>query len=480
MHPYEQYELVIGLEVHVQLSTRSKAFSADENAFGAEPNTQVDPVSLGHPGALPRYNRAQVESAVRLGLALGSQIARRQSFDRKHYFYTDLPKGYQITQDREPVCVGGRLPIRIGERWQEVRIHHIHMEEDAGKSLHDRSESYSLIDLNRAGVPLLEVVSEPDLRSPEEVDAFMSAMRQLVRYLGISDGNMEEGSLRCDCNVSVRKRGSDQLGTRCEIKNLNSMRYARRAIEFESRRQIDLLEQGGQVVQQTLHFDPATGVTSPLRSKEDAHDYRYFSEPDLPPIELSDEFVDELRRASPTLPWEWYRRFRQENDLSDYDSALLSEESEIAAYFRELATQSGQAKAAANLLINKILPHSRQERMPLTEFPLGQTQLCGFLALIEAGTVSHSAAYQQLWPALLESPDRSPLDLAKQLNLLQVSNVDQLEEVVEKIVAQFPDKVKAFRNGKKGLLGFFMGEVMKATQGKADPKMVKRLLEGKL
>ena len=308
MHPYEQYELVIGLEVHVQLSTRSKAFSADENAFGAEPNTQVDPVSLGHPGALPRYNRAQVESAVRLGLALGSQIARRQSFDRKHYFYTDLPKGYQITQDREPVCVGGRLPIRIGERWQEVRIHHIHMEEDAGKSLHDRSESYSLIDLNRAGVPLLEVVSEPDLRSPEEVDAFMSAMRQLVRYLGISDGNMEEGSLRCDCNVSVRKRGSDQLGTRCEIKNLNSMRYARRAIEFESRRQIDLLEQGGQVVQQTLHFDPATGVTSPLRSKEDAHDYRYFSEPDLPPIELSDEFVDELRRASPTLPWEWDRK----------------------------------------------------------------------------------------------------------------------------------------------------------------------------
>ena len=282
--PYEQYETVIGLEIHVQLSTKSKAFCADDTSFGGEPNTQVSTISLGHPGTLPRLNKKQIEYAVRLGLALGSEINQVSYFDRKNYFYADLPKGYQITQDRRPVCVGGDLEIRVGEMRKKVRIHHIHMEEDAGKSMHDSDPVNSFIDLNRAGVPLLEVVSEPDLRSPEEVDAYMSAMRQLVKYLEISDGNMEQGSMRCDCNVSVRKKGATKLGERCEIKNLNSMRYARRAINYEVKRQIDLIESGGRVKQQTLNFDPTTGVTSPLREKEDAHDYRYFPEPDLPPV----------------------------------------------------------------------------------------------------------------------------------------------------------------------------------------------------
>ncbi|RMF29385.1 MAG: Asp-tRNA(Asn)/Glu-tRNA(Gln) amidotransferase subunit GatB, partial [Bacteroidetes bacterium] len=270
MNPKERYETVVGLEVHVQLHTRSKAFCGDDASFGASPNTQVSPISLGHPGTLPRLNARQVEYAVRLGLALGCEINLRSRFDRKHYFYTDLPKGYQITQDAEPICQGGALPIRTPKGWKPVRIHHIHMEEDAGKSIHDQDPQYSLIDLNRAGVPLLEVVTEPDLRSPEEVEAFMSAMRQLVRWLGISDGNMQEGSLRCDVNVSVRRRGTEALGARCEVKNLNSMRFARKAIEYEVRRQIALLEKGLRVEQTTLHFDPRTGRTSPLRDKEDA------------------------------------------------------------------------------------------------------------------------------------------------------------------------------------------------------------------
>ncbi|RME95530.1 MAG: Asp-tRNA(Asn)/Glu-tRNA(Gln) amidotransferase subunit GatB, partial [Bacteroidetes bacterium] len=285
------YETIIGLEIHVQLSTRSKAFCGDEIRFGAEPNTLVSPISLGHPGTLPRLNFHHLEYAIRLGLALGSTINLRHSFDRKNYFYADLPKGYQITQDALPICVGGSLAVQVGGEEKHIRIHHIHMEEDAGKSMHDSADPYSYIDLNRAGTPLLEIVTEPDLRSAEEVDAMMSAMRQLVQYLDISDGNMQEGNMRCDVNVSIRPQGSTTLGNRCEIKNLNSMRYARKAIEYEVHRQIDLVENGQTVAQVTLNFDPNTGVTFPLRTKEDAHDYRYFPDPDIPPVVLTQEYV---------------------------------------------------------------------------------------------------------------------------------------------------------------------------------------------
>jgi len=279
---YDQYETVVGLETHVQLSTNSKVFCADNATFGGAPNTHISAISLGMPGTLPRLNRQPVEFAIRLGLALGCEINKQNAFDRKNYFYTDLPKGYQITQDKAPICLGGAVEIEVNGKTKKIRIHHIHIEEDAGKSIHDQNPKTTLVDLNRAGVPLLEIVSEPDFRSGKEVDTYMTALRQLVRYLEISDGNMQEGSLRCDCNVSVRLKGEEKYGERCEIKNMNSMRFARRAIKFERKRQIDLLEAGGKVAQQTLNFDPISGTTSPLRDKENAHDYRYFPEPDLP------------------------------------------------------------------------------------------------------------------------------------------------------------------------------------------------------
>ncbi len=478
--PYDKYETVIGLEIHAQLSTRSKAFCGDDANFGGAPNTQVSPISLGHPGTLPRLNEKQVEYAVRLGLALGSEISLYSAFDRKNYFYADLPKGYQVTQDRAPICVGGSLKIRVGEKEKAVRIHHIHMEEDAGKSMHDTEEPYSRIDLNRAGVPLLEIVSEPDLRSAEEVDAYMSAMRQLLRYLDISDGNMEQGSMRCDCNVSVRPKGSEKLGERCEIKNLNSMRYARRAIDYEVKRQVDVIESGGRVEQQTLNFDPATGVTAPLRDKEDAHDYRYFPEPDLPPVVLSPEYVEKIKRSLPALPWELYYRFQEEYGLPEYDANLLTQEQPTALFFVALCEYTGNFKAASNLIINKVAPYCNETGMSIADFPVSHSQLAAFIQLVDDGKVASAAAYQHIFPVLAENPGRSPLEIAQSLNLIQTSDQNLLEKMVDEALASNPEEVERYRNGKKGLMGFFMGEVMKASKGKADPKVASKLLREKL
>lgn len=478
--PYEQYETVIGLETHVQLDTQSKAFCSDATDFGAPPNTQISPISLGHPGTLPRLNKKQVEYAIKLGLALGSKINMFNAFDRKNYFYADLPKGYQITQDRKPICIGGQLRVTTGAGEKAIRIHHIHMEEDAGKSIHDTPGPYSQIDLNRAGVPLLEVVSEPDLRSAEEVDAYMAAMRQLVRYLGISDGNMEQGSLRCDVNVSVRPKGQQAFGERCEIKNLNSMRYARRAIAYEVKRQIQLIENGGQVRQETLSFDPNTGVTSPLRDKEDAHDYRYFPEPDLPPIVVDAEDLRRYHQELPALPWQLRERLSEEYGLPAYDVNLLTEEQQPALFFLELAQHTDLYKAAANLIINKVLPYSNEAGMDLSDFPLGVDQLARLLALIEEGKVSNTAAYQQLFPAMLDAPGTPPLELAQQLNLLQTSDAGALEQVIDQVIAANPEEVARYQKGKKALIGFFMGQVMKASRGKADPKVTNQLLREKL
>ncbi|MEO1625706.1 MAG: Asp-tRNA(Asn)/Glu-tRNA(Gln) amidotransferase subunit GatB [Bacteroidota bacterium] len=477
---YDKYETVIGLEIHVQLNTASKAFCSDDTRFGAPPNTHVSAISLGHPGTLPRTNDKQVEYAVRLGLALGCQISRHNSFDRKNYFYADLPKGYQITQDRQPICVGGDMPIYLQEAYQSIRIHHIHMEEDAGKSIHDTSSPHSLIDLNRAGVPLLEIVTEPDLRSPEEVDALMSGMRQLVRFLGISDGNMEEGSLRCDCNVSVRRKGSDKLGERCEIKNLNSMRFARRAIEYERKRQIELLESGGTVDQQTLNFDPETGVTSPLRSKEDAHDYRYFPEPDLPPIHLQEEWIQRWTNEQPALPWELFRRFQTDFGLSAYDSRILSAERDTAEYFLELAKLSEDYKALANLCINKILPHLHETNQGIANFAVPHAGIINFVQLIRSNKVSSAKAYQHIFPELVQQPEQTPLAIAQRLNLLQTDDSDLINQLVDDVLTQYPDKVQAYQKGKKGLIGFFMGEVMKRSKGKANPKMTQKILRDQL
>lgn len=478
--PYSKYEVVIGLEVHVQLDTKSKAFCGDDTRFGGDPNSQVSAISLGHPGTLPKLNKEQVEYAIRLGLALGSSISTYTTFDRKNYFYADLPKGYQITQDKQPVCIGGQLPIEVDGQLKNVRIHHIHMEEDAGKSIHDQMPGHSLIDLNRAGVPLLEVVSEPDLRSAEEVDAFMTTMRQLVRYLEVSDGNMEQGSMRCDCNVSVRLKGQQSYGERCEIKNLNSMRYARRAIAYEVKRQIDLIESGGVVEQETLNFDPETGVTTPLRSKEDAHDYRYFPEPDLPPVQITEAEIDAFAKSLPALPWALLARFQKAFELPEYDARLLTEEKPTALFFLDFAERTKNYKAAANLIINKINPYCQEQNTSISAFPVSFDALAAFIALIDDNKVSSAIAYQRIFPELTEHPGEAPEAIAKRLNLIQTTDTDFLEQLVDEVLAANPDKVAAYKKGKKGLIGFFMGEVMRKSKGKAEPKSTNALLRKKL
>lgn len=475
------YETVIGLEIHVQLNTRSKAFCADDAAFGGAPNTRVSVVSLAHPGSLPRLNRRAVESAVQLGLALGCEINRVNTFDRKNYFYADLPKGYQITQQRNPVCTGGQLLLPNGRL---VRIHHIHLEEDAGKSLHDQDPADSLIDLNRAGVPLLEIVSEPDLRSADEVAAYMESVRRLVRWLDVSDGNMEEGSLRCDVNVSVRPQGETRLGQRCEIKNVNSMRFARKAIEFEVNRQVNILENGGRVEQETRGFDAAAGATYTLREKEDAHDYRYFPEPDLPPVVIAPEQLARIREALPALPDALEQQFRNDFGLPAYDAGLLTQERDTAFFFLKLcAGEAGAeklAKPVANLLINKIKPWADAAGCAVTDFPLSPAHILEFLRLIESGQLSASTATQRLLPALLENPAAAPAQLAASLNLLQNADAEFLAAIVDDVLARFPDKVQEYRKGKKGLIGFFMGEVMRASKGKAEPQSTTKLLQEKL
>ena len=485
-----QYETVIGLEAHVQLGTESKAFCSDSTKFGGEPNTQTSVVSLAHPGTLPRMNKKQIEYAVRLGMALGCRINERNAFDRKNYFYADLPKGYQITQDKHPICIGGAINIKITEGVKLVRLHHIHMEEDAGKSIHDQNPTATLIDLNRSGTPLLEIVTEPDLRSGEEVDAFMSAVRHLVRWLDVSDGNMEEGSLRCDVNISIRPVGQVEFGTRCEVKNVNSMRFARKAIEFETKRQIALVESGGKVEQNTLNFDPATGVTTPLRSKENAHDYRYFPDPDLPPIILSPAFLERIRSEIPQLPNDARAELRETFGLPEYDTLLLTEERAIYMYFKKFAAQTApsreggagsQYKAVSNLIINKILPTANELKIELTDFPLSINELANFLNLIETGKISNTAAYQTLFPELLTQKTTQNVvinvaELAEKLNLFQNSDTDFLAKIIAEVMAENALKVAEYRKGKKGLLGFFVGEVMKRSKGKADPKVTNQLV----
>lgn len=478
--PYQNYETVIGLEVHVQLGTASKAFCGDAVGFGAAPNTQISPISLGHPGTLPWVNARQVEYAVRLALALGAELQTTNTFDRKNYFYADLPKGYQITQDRHPIARGGFLPIKVGSSWRNIPIDHFHMEEDAGKSIHNLDPAHSLIDLNRAGTPLLEVVTRPELHTGEEVDAFMTAMQQLVRYLGISDGNLEEGSLRCDINISVRLHGATQLGERCEVKNVNSMRFARMAIDYEVKRQIDLLEGGGRIKQQTLNFDPQTGVTTPLRSKEDAHDYRYFPEPDLPPVVLTPAYIAAIQASLPPLPQAVYQRLTEQFQLSDYDATLLGADHLWSNFFFDLMVHTPLSKAAANFIINRIMPVCQEKAWTPAHFPLTMPQLAVLLQLVEEGKISNSMAVQRLFPALLENPTADPLELAQTLNLLQTSSADEIEAWIAVVLADNPAKVQAYRKGKKGLLGFFMGELMKKSKGKVDPKVATQRLEAAL
>jgi aspartyl-tRNA(Asn)/glutamyl-tRNA(Gln) amidotransferase subunit B len=472
----QAFETIIGLEVHVQLSTESKAFCRDKTEFGGSPNSQIGAISLGHPGTLPFMNKKQVQYATRLGLALNGNINEVNTFDRKNYFYADLPKGYQITQDKKPISVGGYLPIKMGDVWKNIRIHHIHIEEDAGKSIHTLHDSKSFIDLNRAGIPLIEIVTEPDLRSGAEVDAFMSGIRQLVRYLEISDGNMEEGSLRCDVNISIRPQGTDILNNRCEVKNVNSMKFARQAIEFEELRQQKIVEEGGTVAQQTLNFDPATGVTTPLRSKEDAHDYRYFPEPDLPPIHLNADFLDAERKNITVLPWEAFHFLHNDLGLPIQEASVLSELKDTFLYYKDFLERVEDKKLLTNFMVNKLLPSLHEKGLSLAESPLSKEGILQFLSLISSEKLSHSIAYQKLFPLWLENPSLHPLDLAESHQWLQEKVEGKIELIFKEIIDEYPQKWTEFTAGKKGLAGFFMGELMKKTGGKSNPKEAMDLL----
>jgi aspartyl-tRNA(Asn)/glutamyl-tRNA(Gln) amidotransferase subunit B len=475
-HP--TYEAVIGLEVHLQLKTQSKAYSSDPAVYGEKPNTQVSPISLGHPGTLPRLNAKVVDYAILLGLACGSEIRRWNEFARKNYFYADLPKGYQITQHTTPICTGGQIHLSLPDgREKTIGLTRIHMEEDAGKSLHDLDPFYSLIDLNRAGVPLLEIVSEPDFRSGEEAYAYLTTIRRLARYLDISDGNMEEGSLRCDVNVSIRPKGREAFGTKVEVKNMNSFRNVQKAIDYEIERQAKLLDSGGIVLQETRNFDAVKGMTIPLRSKEEAHDYRYFPEPDLQPVVVSEEKIASVKSEMPKLPWERLEEYTQHLGLSTYDAGVLTEDKEMADFFEAVLQHYAQPKTVANLLNTQVRSHLNQKGVRLAEYPLKADRLAELLQLIESGQVSYSVGMQRILPLLEEGDPRHPEQIAREENLLQESNSDQLRQWVEEALAAYPDKVEAYKNGKKGVLGLFMGEVMKRSKGKADPKLSNQLIQ---
>lgn len=467
-----EYEIVIGLEVHVQLNTKSKVFCADENTFGQQANTHTSAISLAHPGTLPRVNTAAIDKGIILALALGARINQENRFDRKHYFYPDLPKAYQITQDRLPICVGGDIDLYDGDARRTIRFHHTHIEEDAGKSIHDIDPTNTLIDLNRAGTPLLEIVTEPDLRSAQEVHDFMAKLQHLVRYIGISDANMEEGSMRCDCNVSVRKKGETILNNRCEVKNINSKKFAQQAVTYEAQRQIKLMEEGKTIAQQTLSFDPESGQTSPIRKKEDAHDYRYFPDPDLPPIFISDDQITALQQLMPTLPSLKKKEYIDKGIKAETADVLIQERAYVDFTDTMLAAQP-EAKAVSNYIVNKVLPTIREEYDgDIKQFPIPQESSVEFLSLIKNDKIIHSTAYQALFPALLKHPDKTPTALCEELNLFQSDDGDVVDLAVAEIIAAHPEEVKKFKSGKKGLISFFVGQGMKATKGQSNPKML--------
>jgi len=462
-----QYQPVIGLEVHIQLQTRSKLFCSDNATYGAAPNTQVSPISLAHPGTLPVLNRQALDFAIQLGMALGSSITRRGWFDRKHYFYPDLPKGYQTTQLNAPIIVGGSIA--------GVAIHHVHLEEDAGKSIHDADPTQSCIDLNRAGVPLLELVTEPVIHDAETAAVFLTELRKLVRWIGICDGNMEEGSLRCDANISIRPVGEIKLGTKVEVKNINSIRFVRKAIEAEIKRQSALLDNGEKIVQQTRGYDDVKDITLAQRDKEEAHDYRFFPCPDLPPFTVTDEHLEKLKRQMPVLPHEQEALFTSMG-LPLQDAKVLAEEKAFADYFTILAQETTATKAAANWMLGPVKKWLNEHHSEITAFPVKPAQLAVLIALVESGKVNFSVAASSILPQLAQQPGKTPLELATALNLLQESDTGILETWVNEVLANMPDKVAEYKKGKKGLIGLFVGEVKKKSKGKADPQLTTELI----
>jgi aspartyl-tRNA(Asn)/glutamyl-tRNA(Gln) amidotransferase subunit B len=476
----DKYEVVIGLEVHAQLQTESKLFCADSAAFGGAPNTHISPITLGHPGTLPRLNRKAVEYAVRLGLACECRIEQDNYFARKNYFYPDLPKGYQISQHTAPICNGGRVPITTADGQRYVTLNRIHLEEDAGKSMHDQEPANTYVDYNRAGVPLVEIVTEPDLHSSDEVYSFLTSLRRLVRWLEVCDGNMEEGSMRCDANISIRLKGEKKLGTKVEVKNLNSIRNVKRAVEGEIKRQISIVEDGGAILQETRGFDAGTGGSYSMRSKEEANDYRYFPEPDLAPFHITSQYLDEIRESLPALPETLVQTYVSQYGLSDYDARVVCDDKPTADYFEQVITLIPKHKAVANWLLGPIKSALNEQNADMTEFALTPSALAGLVQLVEDGKVSFSIASSRIFPELLQTPTEPALDVATRLNLLQDNNADNISPIIDQVLTQYADKVKEFRSGKKGLMGLFVGEVMKLSKGKADPKLTNQLLAEKL
>lgn len=480
MNGREKYRVVIGLEVHAQLLTASKIFNSDPSSFGAQPNTQVGVITLAHPGTLPKLNTLALEHAIKMGLACHSEISRVNIFDRKNYFYPDLPKGYQITQDRTPVCKGGYVIINTkngGER--TVKLNRIHLEEDAGKSIHAEGPD-TFIDLNRSGVALIEIVTEPNMSTSDEAYAFVTEVRKLVRYLEICDGNMEEGSLRCDANVSIMLKDAKEFGKKVEIKNMNSIRNVQRAIDVEIERQVMLAEKGESIISETRTYDADKNKTFSMREKEELNDYRYFPDPDLSPVIISDEWLERIKSSMPALPHELLEKFIKQYKLSKYDAHVLTDSKESAVYFETLCNHTPNAKAAANWVMGPVKAWLNENQKTADQFPIIPVRLAEVIRLIDSGKMNFTIASQRLFPVLLSNYEKAVLELAQELDVLQESDHNSILPIIEEVIAAFPDKVKEYKKGKTAIVGMFMGEVMKRSRGKADPKITNELLLNKL
>ena len=475
-----KYEAVIGLEVHVQLLTRSKLFCGDSAEFGNPPNSNVSPVSLAHPGTLPVMNNKAIDHAIGLGLAFNCDIVRDNYFARKNYFYPDLPKGYQVSQHTTPICRNGHVSINTAGIERNILLNRIHLEEDAGKSIHDADENYTCIDLNRAGVPLLEIVSEPDMHSPEEAHAYVTEIRKTVRYLQICDGNMEEGSMRCDANVSIRLKGEKTLGTKVEVKNLNSIKNVKKAIEFEIGRLISLSETGDEIIQETRSFDAANGSTFSLRNKEEANDYRYFPEPDLAPFHITQEKIDSVKKSLPELSAALEKKFIEQYFLPVSDAKVICDERETAVFFENLTGHTKNFKAASNWLLGPIKSYLNENNLNIGSFPGDLKSMSKLIDLVEEGSVSFGIAASRIFPLLIKSPGADPYQIATELNILQEKSGDALNTWVDEVLSKMPDKILDYKNGKKNLIGLFAGEVKKLSKGKADMQAVNKILTKKL
>ncbi len=467
------WEAVIGLEVHAQLNTKSKMFSPDSTKFDAGDNQNIHPISLALPGTLPRVNKGAIESSVKTGLALGCEIRNKSVFSRKNYFYPDLPKGYQISQFDEPLCEHGSIEFFVGKEKKTVGITRAHMEEDAGKSTHHGE--YSLINLNRAGIPLLEIVSEPDIRSSKEAAEYAKAIRSVLRYLDVCDGNMEEGSLRCDCNVSVRKVGTEKFGTKVELKNINSFRFVEKAIDYEIQRQIDCLESGEEIIQQTRLYDSAKNKTFAMRKKEEAHDYRYFPDPDLLPVSIEDSWIETIKSSLPELPRQRAERFVSEYELPEYDALVLTQEKAVADYYEKVVKESKSPKASSNWIMTELMRELKESKTEIENSPITAAHMGELVGLVEAKTLSGKmakAVFADMW-----STSKSPKAIVAEKGMSQITDPAQIAEIAKKVIAASPGQHEQYKAGKVKLFGFFVGQLMKESKGQANPEIVNKVLK---